>query len=272
MLATNKKARIEEQEHDPTSDWKEVYVASKDREDTNQSTSDFRVQLRDWKHWVDAVVLEQVHIPALYNIDASNNTFILDEGGGPLTATIAPGGYSTGSGAVLFQGAIKNALDAAGANTYSVVYDNNTYKLTISRSAGVATFFLDFTNSPELACIMGFNQGVTTTGTTVTADFPLDLSIDDLFMDIEELGNSGRNNAANTFHYTFRLPLDEDVFNVKNTMFRTKQLTNQTKIFDEPRTIQTLTVKIKDQFGQIKDFQGANWSFILKYRESNRGN
>ena len=267
--STNKKAKIEENEHDPFSDWHELWISSKDRDATSQGTSDFSVTLKDWKNWVDAINLEQVTLPALYNIDASNNVITFNEGGGDLTATITPGAYSTSVGTVLLQAAIKTALDAAGGQVYTVTYDDNAYKLTISAAGN---FQISWGENSILANMLGFSAADTALSTSVVSDLVLDLAIDDLFLNIEELSMSGRNNATNNLHYTFRLPLNDDTFGVKNTLYRSYQLANQSRYYDNPRMLNKLRIRVLTKFGEVKDFQGANFSFVLKYRNFSQRN
>lgn len=269
--STNKKAKIEENEHDPESDWQELYVNSKDRVVASQNTSDFCVQIKDWRNWVDVVYLDQVHVPPLYNIDTNNNIITFNEGGGDLIATLEPGAYSLNTGATLLQQAIKTALENApgSAGVYTVTYNDNTYKLTI---LSTVPYQIDFSQNSQLAAVLGYSPVATTLGITSTSDLVVDLSIDDLFLVIPQFTTNGRNNVQNTLHYTFRLPLKEETFGNKQSLFRTNELTYQSRIFDNSVPLNRLDVKVVDKYGQHKDFQGAEWSFILKYRNTTQRN
>jgi len=91
-----------------------------------------------------------------FTIDASNNTIIFDEGGGNLTATIATGTYD-GAGLAT---AVANALNAAGALTYTVTYtagaDGRPPKFVISATGNFTPHWADSSTTAEQ--ILGFRS------------------------------------------------------------------------------------------------------------------
>lgn len=109
-----------------------------------------------------------------YEITRENNIINFDEGGGELTATISIGRYT----ATTLQAAIITAMDGAGSNTYTAVFDRDTRLYTISADAsfdlligtgaqkGLAPFtLLGFTGSVDLT------GALTYTGDSVSGDF-----------------------------------------------------------------------------------------------------
>jgi len=76
-----------------------------------------------------------------FEITAANQKLYFNEGAGTLTATISIGTYNTSELAAQ----IKTQMDVAGALTYTVDYDFDDLKLTIS--VGVGTFELEGTGS-----------------------------------------------------------------------------------------------------------------------------
>jgi hypothetical protein len=81
-----------------------------------------------------SVSLEQASIPNLvYGVNGNNAVISFSENGSPtiLTATLTHGNYTP----ALLATELKTRLDAAGSNTYTVVYTPTTGKLTITANA-----------------------------------------------------------------------------------------------------------------------------------------
>jgi hypothetical protein len=101
-----------------------------------------------------------------WKIKAENNGIAFSEGGPTLYASITVQAYNS---TALFMAGLKAALEAAGANTYTVTQNSN-YRFNISSSGG--TFSL-ITTDPLFtsAEILGFDDSVDYTGATqYTAD------------------------------------------------------------------------------------------------------
>ena len=252
--------------------WRSIDVWSKDR--YNGSSHNFSVRLVQKLAKVQAVKLASAHIPALYNIDDTNNQITITEST-PATfnVTLTNGGYSLTSGPTTLVSLIQTALNAVTANTYTVTYDQNTYKITIARSAGAVTFQLNWstnTKTQKIGTMLGFGISDSAAGlTTSTAASVADVSIDDLYLEISDIGTSSSQSAGSTVHWTYLLPLDQNTFQTKNTLFYNTQLISPFVDYAEPRTINHLKVVVKDKWGEIKDFQGAEWSFNLRFLVEN---
>lgn len=107
-----------------------------------------------------------------WEIISGNRTIIFREAVGVnLTATIATGNYQTDAS---FLAAIKTALEAAGAATYTVTRDSTTKKIKITSALdGGATIFQLITTNASFtaATILGFSTASDRTGAaTYTAD------------------------------------------------------------------------------------------------------
>lgn len=105
-------------------------------------------------------------------IAGGSNTIIFQESAGVnLTATITPGTYTTNAA---LHAAIKTALQAVGASTYTITHNTATHRVTIvSGGGGGRIFRLMWTNvsSAAMAAILGFSTGADDTGAlTYTAD------------------------------------------------------------------------------------------------------
>lgn len=106
-----------------------------------------------------------------WNIESGKNTIVFQESiGVDITATIAVDEYTSTSSLLT---AIKNAMDAAGAATYTVVQDATTgrIKLTSDLSGGATVFRLQWLTEPDLGEMLGFDVSANDTGAaTYTAD------------------------------------------------------------------------------------------------------
>lgn len=97
-------------------------------------------------------------------IDATNNAIDFDEGGGELNATIASATY-TPSG---LESAIKTALEAAGAETYTITYSTSTGKWTIATGGGTLSLLWDtgINSATSVGTTIGFDVSANDTGST----------------------------------------------------------------------------------------------------------
>ncbi len=108
-----------------------------------------------------------------FNITSSNDTIIFREtaAGPDLTAVIANAEYNTTAS---FMAAVKAALEAVGASTYTVTQNaNKKFVITSNGVGGDGTFRIYWTNVLSTAAApLGFSTAVDDTGSlTYTADF-----------------------------------------------------------------------------------------------------
>lgn len=106
-----------------------------------------------------------------WSVSAPANTIVFRESiGVDLTATIAVANYASDT---TFLAAIKTALDAAGASTYTVSRDTSTghIKIISDGLGGGGIFSLMWTSATGFGTIIGFNTAADDTGAlTYTAD------------------------------------------------------------------------------------------------------
>lgn len=140
-----------------------------------------------------AIGLDYAIMPYLiYPIRANRNQVVINEGGVDLTATIADGYYDSTS----FPTALKTALDAAGAFTYTVTISATTNKITI---AATGAYSLIFTNtSSYMWKILGFAfNSTTSSAASHTGTMPIRLDGDEYFVLMIE--NLPSNNVSSSF-------------------------------------------------------------------------
>jgi hypothetical protein len=128
----------------------------------------------------------------IYPIRSGRNTLVFNEGGGNLTATIEDGFYDASN----FPAALKTALDAAGALTYTVTIGSTNNKVTISATG---PFSIDFSlSSPYMWKILGFGYNlVTSSAASQTGTMPIRLDGDEYY--VLMLDNLTSNNASSSF-------------------------------------------------------------------------
>ena len=93
----------------------------------------------------------------LFRITAANCKIYFDEGGGALTATLTIGDYDT----TTICAEIKAQMEAAGAGTYTVTYDDATNLFTIEIDAGTFALLLATTTNAAWSSL-GWTSGVDT--------------------------------------------------------------------------------------------------------------
>lgn len=104
-----------------------------------------------------------------WEIVSGDNTIVFNEGGSDLTATIAPGQYtSTSSFLAALDTAFTTAPGAAGSYTVTL---SPALKFVITKSAGTFTIKWTHANSADMAAILGYDTATNDTGALAyTAD------------------------------------------------------------------------------------------------------
>lgn len=205
----------------------------------------------------DKIELLNFTIPNIqYNIDNTNNLIYFDDGS-PLIATLTPGCFNHVSLPIAIQG----ALEDVSANTFSVMYDENTYKITIAILAGTfsLTFGTNTTNSA--AAILGFQSENTTAASSHTSYNSINLSLPPYFyIQIPQLGVHVRS-SLNGDWATFVINTSGNSGNIEAfSMFNRYQLLESF----QHSSLGTINVSIKNRGGTLLDVRGTEWIMILK--------
>ena len=108
-----------------------------------------------------------------FTVTASNNTILLSEGAGALTATLTADQYSADEMASEFQ----RAFNAAGGLSYSASYNYTTGKFTISAGSNFKVYWSNATTTAE--ALLGFNAADDTGAATYTSDNAVSLGFPD---------------------------------------------------------------------------------------------
>jgi len=120
-----------------------LVIDSRDRNTTDYPNEyNYQIDFDEAYKSITAIELVSASIPKTeYLINATNNTIYFSENGGDLIeATIPTGNYTE----VTLATAIENALETAGADTYTVTADTTlTNKYTITKSSGTLELFFN---------------------------------------------------------------------------------------------------------------------------------
>lgn len=196
--------------------------------------------------------LESFSYPNLEpNVNKKNKNLVFREnGGGTDIACVLTEGYYTGAG--LAQN-LQDALNAAGSNTYSVSYSEDTGYLTVVVVSGTSIVFI---GESELT---GFASGGTAAGTLVS-DFPIRLD-GSLYIDITSNLSSSNLTSDGVKNVIKRVPL---TVNPQEILFYINPNNNDEVIIDGG-SLDTLNIVLRDDKGQqIQLPANAHWAMNLR--------
>jgi hypothetical protein len=151
-----------------------LYINSEDRDpDLSSSESDFVISFHKTLRNVRRIDISSVEIPhSWYNIDENNNTVMAIAtifGNDIFTSTTVDTGEYTVEALRLEMQTVLNNL---GLGTWTVTFDEPTYKFTITAAGLPFTFRI--LNSGSLNTILGFNNPPSNFDSTVTSDSIVD--------------------------------------------------------------------------------------------------
>lgn len=137
---------------------------------TEPHNASFNLTTYAESNFYNKIALKSVTLPNIvYPINSNNNTVVFEEDGNgtDFTATLTPGAYSASE----LKAELKTQMDAAGGNAYTIDYNANTYKYTITTSGTSVRFTSDTTADK----ILGLDTSVTTFAASVTSSYPVRL-------------------------------------------------------------------------------------------------
>ncbi len=198
----------------------------------------------------------------IYYITAERGNNTINIGG--VNKTIDDGSYT--------QNDLATALSALVANI-SFTYSNSTGKMKITNTTG-ANVTIQFTESgtdyPSLGDILGFTNNITISNgnSSIGQNVVSEPSQSYLFLRINDFGNLINKNRR----YVGKIILEnvKSVSNEKTGGVNINILSNQYKFisnsikFEQPTNIPSLNISLEDEFGNIINLNGVDWSFTLE--------
>jgi hypothetical protein len=198
--------------------------------------------------------VDSILIPnSAYTIDSRNNKIYFYESSN-LTATLATGVYTSSNIAA----AVKTAMDAVSATTYTVSLSSTTNKLTIT--AGAGTFYFRWAVDANDSCFreLGFNKLTGSASSNQVSDNPINLnSTLSLLIDISEAKDSDiRISGTACIDCVIYCPISSAAGSYTNL---TKEQITQHLTFNGTRS---LKVQIRDMNSRIVNV-GSDWEILL---------
>ena len=230
-----------------------IVVDSKDRVSGNSSNFVWNLPSIHDKNFNSIAIQSIEMINSFLQINDYNNTIIIDEGGGNLTATLTQRNDYTQTSLCA---EIKTQLEAVGALTYTVSTVSN--KMTIS-----ATGNFDLVLSGlEICDIIGFNKDNTSyTGLatyTATNFVSLNSAIDLIYVDIKEVSN-----IVHTTNFSHTFVIQNNVNNMDYINF-TSNAYYQMHVSDI-KSWKNWTIKLNDRQNRPITL-GTDWNFKVEFK------
>jgi hypothetical protein len=230
-------------------------IDSRDRTHITDSTCDFFVNIVPGIEGAETIELVNSSIPnSQYNINSTNNVILFNDGT-TNTAQLPIGAYTASTLAT----SLASLMSGVGTQTYTVVYNPLTFKLTISAAS---SFSILATSS--ISPIIGLGP-TTLTGTSLQLPFVVNLfGPSNFYVFIDGMSSNCR--GANIYDYgTFVVPNN---VNDDGTISSFKSLSNYQMIqCNSGAMISRLHIVIKTYGFVTFNNNGANISLTLKFNK-----
>ena len=238
-----------------------IFISSNNRDygtNSNYTVSfpNMQIQNQEVKLGIEQFIMPNLTFP----IRAGKNKLIINEGGGDLTVTIPDGSYTS----TLFCTALKDALDLAGALTYSCTISATTNYLTISATGAFTLKISSASTSSVMWQILGFSNSYSTSAASHTGIYPVRTSGDDyLFIEITNLSNNNLNSAYPTYSILDAVPIN---CNFGDVVFYKGSESNYTLSLDDE--LNQVSIRLRDQYGNDYPIPVNSYFFMTLRAES----
>lgn len=224
------------------------------------TNTNFSYNVKTTMHY-NSLRINYISIPmALYNVKTDiNDEFIFNEGGAALTATISPGNYSKTS----FASALQSALNAAGADNYTVSVENDdTYNITLSSDG---TFQIEFSQFSDQALRLYSETGADTSTVASYSLGVMMLGLPKVIHLLSNINGYNQNEAYGREDVGILVSVPVAPYTTGDVLTYTdKQNDHFTHI--NPRTISNIHFKMVDEFNDSIDIvDDIPWEIGLEY-------
>jgi hypothetical protein len=254
---------------------KNVFISSSQRENyTTTDSANIKIKLNESMY--GGYKLKSVSVPnTMYTIEQGINNWLGVRFPGPPPANTFPGPgtsfydfyapnlyVSDGNTlAALIQSTLNGMTGLPPADLFTVIYNNNTAKLTFSSSG--SPFFFDLSTNYEtsLAPILGFTKGIysSTTGVapyTLTSNIIINFTRTPVvFIKIAEFNNYIQNGPTGVC-YTYMLP------NNVSSLYFIDSFFDQTGVLNQ--FAKELNISLRDEKDRIINIQNIDWYMCLE--------
>jgi hypothetical protein len=248
-----------------------MVLDSRDRQKSTDSPTDYVVHLQKPITNCGAIELKEVIVPwTIYNISAAkanHQLSFLEAAFSDVTITIADGFYST----VSLCAAIETAMDAAtlASQTFTVTYDTNTMKVTITASATATTIYgsNSAAKTTGLEREIGFTTETTSNVANTSPNVPKLLSPEYLLLTIDFIAdnvNTLDDNKNASFVLSTALNASSDaggtvVHLTAENSFKQIIKTRSNKL------LQHFRISLRDESNTLVEMNGCDWSAIIQF-------
>jgi len=225
-----------------------------------------------------SVALRSAEIPfSWYTFSAAlkNTSFEVTYGATTKTITIPDGNYDSNTIVTALLSALNNATTGFGAGAFTLTYDASTLKLTFGTTA--TAFSFAFPNSlPRaswwgLGYFLGFlNTTRSSASNSLTSDFAAQMNVTNyVIMELDFINKEDETSVDNRLSGSVdgcfaKIPLTVNPGNI--VFFREVGLFMNRSVLSPPISqLKTLTIKFRDHYGNIIDFNNIDHSLTLEF-------
>lgn len=189
-----------------------------------------------------------------YNINSTNNKVYFTDTGAR-TGTITPGYYTSSN----FHTAVQTAMNSApsSAGDYTVTISSTSSKLTVAKGASTFSFTFGTNTSNSARKSMGFASSDASAGASQVGAYPVNLSERQCLL--FDLGVKSGFSTSDGRGYNFFLPVNVNSGEI--ITYNSEENAKQAIEFENP--VQTLSIKVYDESGNLYDSNNADWFLKL---------
>lgn len=235
-----------------------IHINSKDRNLGSLSASDFNVNIGQGLY-LDQIQLDAVQIPyTYYNVNSTNNTLVINWNSSNTTLTISPGNYTLSQ----LGTALNSAVGTINSNI-TCTLNSIQWTFTFSFSAASPSTGQLILSQSTINRLIGFPSTTDTTNSSNLTSTSVALLLDQafLFINIDGVGDNIIS-STNGNKYTFYVPVS--VVGGEMLVYQTDLDQNQVLKVNQPVKYSSLHVRLYDNFGNILNLNGSDWSMTIK--------
>ena len=200
------------------------------------------------------VRIQSIVVPlSWYHINVNNYTLHFRDNAIDYVCLLTPGNYNISDICI----ELKTRMDAASAETYTVTYNNSTGKLTI---ACTGNYELLFSQSPDLAYILGFLPGDTFIAASNTSRYPVKLNAQYITLISENIEPISLNGAIS--NKIAIIPITKSVYTTQETIYC--DIDMDIVLYNKLKIIK---LYFEDEFGYIIEFNQSRFFITLEIQD-----
>ena len=242
-----------------------LVINSKDKDVSSISNSNFEIQAQEkyLLQGISRIVIVEATVPNLFaNINEDNNILDFKEAGGPLLQAFLPvGQYNVTQLISALESEIESLVSVG--NVPTITLDPITNKLIINMSA---TGLIILGNS-TIAEVIGLIPGQDAVNVGLQTLLPRIVNLSGLpivYLHSKALSSSyGIDAGKGLTNLVVAVPLNEAPYGSYATLLP-KDLAISEIVYDSPRNITTLDIRLRDSQGKLLDIENMHITLVVK--------